>query len=321
MRNEAFSLPDLLVKYLNFLDFNKKLSPHTLRAYSHDLLQLFQIKHECTLDGPKINSMSEYNIEWQKDSEFYLNRSLTLETWQSKLRGGLKTLNKLESRSKKRRLSALTGFNHWLKSEGHPNFEIPTDVRIKKISKIPHFLSVDECLTLIQHLKNQPSEDRNKKTQLLFYLLYGCGLRISEASQLRWDQIHIEKKLLRLVGKRQKERLVVIPQGVLIVLKQQLRSGEWVWGNSPLHTRTAYELIRQLGLKAQLIRPLHPHSLRHSYATHLLSSGADLRVLQQLLGHESLSATEVYTHIHHDQLARTLEAHHPLSQINKKNCT
>ncbi|MNT36365.1 Tyrosine recombinase XerD [compost metagenome] len=94
--------------------------------------------------------------------------------------------------------------------------------------------------------------------------------------------------------------------------KQNDDDGAFVFGNEALNPRTAYEIIRQSGLRAGLLQPLHPHALRHSFATHLLSSGANLRTLQELLGHESLQATEKYTHLGIDQLARTMENIHPL---------
>jgi integrase/recombinase XerC/integrase/recombinase XerD len=91
-----------------------------------------------------------------------------------------------------------------------------------------------------------------------------------------------------------------------------------VFGTKALSTRVAYSWIRQLGLKAGLLRPLHPHLLRHSFATHLLVSGASLRTLQELLGHSSLQATEKYTHLNLDQLARTLAQHHPLGEAQTR---
>ncbi|HWU44604.1 MAG TPA: tyrosine-type recombinase/integrase, partial [Bdellovibrio sp.] len=89
---------------------------------------------------------------------------------------------------------------------------------------------------------------------------------------------------------------------------------EFVFGEEALSQRRAYEMVRQSGVRAGLLKPLHPHALRHSFATHLLSSGANLRTLQELLGHESLQATEKYTHLGIDQLARTMEQLHPLGK-------
>ena len=90
------------------------------------------------------------------------------------------------------------------------------------------------------------------------------------------------------------------------------RQGDYIFGSQPLNPRTAYNIVKEWGQKAGLNKPLHPHALRHSFATHLLSDGSDLRSLQKLLGHSSLSSTEQYTHLSLSQLANTLEGHHPL---------
>ena len=98
-------------------------------------------------------------------------------------------------------------------------------------------------------------------------------------------------------------------------IKKSNEESVYVFGSLPLHTRIGYEMIRQLGALAQLMNPLHPHALRHSFATHLLTSGANLRVLQTLLGHESLQATEKYTHLSVDHLARLIDQTHPLMKM------
>ena len=108
---------------------------------------------------------------------------------------------------------------------------------------------------------------------------------------------------------------------VLNAWKKKSFNNEYVFGETALNPRTAYEMIRQSGARAGLLQPLHPHALRHSFATHLLSSGANLRTLQELLGHESLTATEKYTHLGIDQLARTMERVHPLGNNKLKTGT
>ena len=96
------------------------------------------------------------------------------------------------------------------------------------------------------------------------------------------------------------------------------RTSKYVFGQKAIDTRTAYEIVRQSGARAGLLKPLHPHALRHSFATHLLSNGTDLRILQELLGHESLTATQKYLHLSLDKLARTMEANHPLGDKSKR---
>ncbi|MFM6929486.1 MAG: tyrosine-type recombinase/integrase, partial [Bdellovibrio sp.] len=181
--------------------------------------------------------------------------------------------------------------------------------------KLPHFLSVDEILSVLKTF-----DEKNKvplKEKVLFLLLYGGGLRISEACNLRWNSVHPEQKILRVMGKGNKERVVALPSMTIQALKKWKKENsfdEYVFGEKPLVQRTAYEMVRQSGVRAGLLKPLHPHALRHSFATHLLTSGANLRTLQELLGHESLQATEKYTHLGIDQLARTMEKLHPLGK-------
>ena len=161
----------------------------------------------------------------------------------------------------------------------------------------------------------------NPIEKLLFLLLYGTGLRVSEACALKWAQIDLKSRTLRVRGKGSKERIVAFPKSLVPLFqkaqkihKVESKASSTIWGDKELSTRKAYDWIRNRGAKAGLMRPIHPHALRHSFATHLLVSGANLRTLQELLGHESLQATEKYTHLGIDQLARTLEKHHPLSK-------
>ena len=110
--------------------------------------------------------------------------------------------------------------------------------------------------------------------------------------------------------------MIHLPQPTIEALKKLNRQETYVYGKTPLNTRTAYQIVKDWGKRAGLLKPLHPHALRHSFATHLLSGGTDLRILQEILGHASLAATEKYTHLSLEQLSITMESHHPLG--NKK---
>ena len=193
--------------------------------------------------------------------------------------------------------------------------------------KIPHFLSVDEVVSVLNTIELRApelSEEKEivylQKQKTLFLLLYGGGLRISEACGLKWKDIQFTESRLLIKGKGSKERFSILPDFCFSQLieyrkKFELKNAVYVFGDSPLHTRVGYEMIRGLGAMAQLMNPLHPHALRHSFATHLLTSGANLRILQTLLGHESLQATEKYTHLSVDHLARLLDQTHPLVKM------
>ena len=302
---------DFFSNYLKFLDFNKKISPHTLRAYLSDLMQIFQLKEICRFCGPKLDGSPSYTYIIKKN----IVNSYTYDFLEKQIQNQTRTWENLSPKTKKRKLSSLKTFIQWLNTEGKIQFNLSLQADIKTPVKLPHYISVDECLSLVNYLEKQKITQKLQQQSLLFYLLYGCGLRLSEVCHLRWKDVFFSERKLSITGKGGYQRFAILPDKVVKKLKEMInKSCEWIWGDRPLSTRTAYERIRRLGREAGLIKPLNPHALRHSYATHLLTSGSDLRVLQQLLGHKSLAATELYTHLDVDQLARSMEKHHPLSE-------
>jgi integrase/recombinase XerC/integrase/recombinase XerD len=152
--------------------------------------------------------------------------------------------------------------------------------------------------------------------QLLFLLLYGAGLRVSEACNLKWESVNITRRELRIHGKGDKTRVISFPTMLQRALAQlrETQSSIYIWGAEPLNVRTAYNYIRLAGQWGGLSKPIHPHALRHSFATHLLNDGADLRIIQEMLGHASLNATEKYTHVSVAKLGETMENFHPLGK-------
>ncbi len=281
-----------IAKYLKYIENIKSLSAHTLSSYRGDLEQAFG----------KINSKEVTEAELLKECKKAQKR------WAP-----------LTPASRNRKASVLKSFLHWLSDQEMTVQNLAHQVHAPKVpKKIPHFLSVDEVLSVVQTLNDKEKQNLDPKLanqqKILFYLLYGCGLRVSEACQLRWDNCNFTKQTLTIMGKGDKQRLIAGPAIVFELLKKyrDSHSLEFVFENQPFDRRKAYELIRLAGIAAGLMKPLHPHSLRHSYATHLLTSGADLRILQELLGHATMSATEKYTHLSTDHLARTLSSKHPL---------
>lgn len=290
-----FDLRDCIAKFLKFLEHIESCSPLTLKAYTLDLRQAFP---ELSEPGKKIQNWSE--------SELLARTRQTLTQW-----------GDLSLASRNRKSSTLKSFFGFLFREGLIESDLASQIHSPKPpQRIPHFLSVDEVISVLKSYQSDP--EHNPQELLLFLLLYGTGLRVSEACALEWRHVDFQQRVLRIKGKGGKERLVAVPKTVVQVLKDFSKSADSIWGAKPLSTRVAYEWIRSRGVKAGLLRPIHPHALRHSYATHLLSSGANLRTLQELLGHESLRATEKYTHLGVDHLARTLEKHHPFGNDPRK---
>lgn len=290
----ALKLAESISKYLNFLELIESSSAHTLRAYKNDLKGVFSEELEKNQELPPASVLLEQARRAQR-------------SW-----------SKLAPASRNRKVACLKSYFGYLAREKIIDDDLATKLHSPRVpKKIPHFLSVDEIYAVLKKLREK-REEKDEKTLLLFLLLYGGGLRVSEACQMCWNQISITEKIARLKGKGGKERIVAFPKVLcdqIVLLKQHTNvEGPYLWGAKPLNPRTAYEWIRQAGIDTGLIKSLHPHALRHSYATHLLSSGANLRTLQELLGHSTLTATEKYTHLGMDELARTLEKHHPMGR-------
>lgn len=288
-------------KYLKHLTNIQSASTETLRAYSLDLSQAFHL--------PELKSWNFYKFKdlspTPKDS---IHESFLLET----ARNAQNQWHSLSPSSRNRKGACLKSFFQWMYQEGLIERNLSHQIRLTKTEKkLPRFLSVDETISLLKHLEE---DSQSFETYILTLLLYGGGLRVSEACNLKWSQIQVHQRSIIIQGKGSKERKVILPEKVISQLKKVERIGDFVFGTSPLSSQAAYQKIRQAGQAAGLLRPIHPHALRHSYATHLLSSGANLRTLQALLGHSSLQATERYLHLNVDELGRSLEKFHPLSK-------
>ncbi len=310
---EQLSLSEMISKYLKFIENIQSCSPQTLRAYRSDLSQAFPGTLSDQVNSTKAITTLNFGPNFEDDL----------------LKGARKALlnwGNLSHASRNRKAATLKSFFGYLFNEGLINKDLSSQILCPKVpKKLPHFISVDEVISLLKSFDEETSSNNQeqKLEKLLFLLLYGAGLRVSEACALEWTKMDTNQRVLRILGKGNKERLVAIPKNVADLLKDlkfssDLSDQRFIWGREPLNTRKAYEWIRTRGAKAGLLRPIHPHTLRHSFATHLLASGANLRTLQELLGHESLQATEKYTHLSVDQLARTLETFHPFGDKQKK---
>lgn len=307
----ALDLYLALSKYMKFMAFIRSSSPQTLRAYWSDFRQIFQIP------------VTDLSASWgpQGRGVFVAEGEPFLKAGPSVSESELLDLCRdafnqwvsLSLASRNRKAATMKSFLSWAYAEKLIEHDLSDRIACPKVPrKLPHYLSVDEVVALLESFRTEPDPPE----EVLVLLLYGGGLRISEACGLRWSDIDFDRRLARVMGKGSKERLVPLPGKTCDRMKalRDSRGGAFVFGDQGLSTRVAYNWIRARGEKAGLHHRLHPHALRHSYATHLLAGGANLRTLQELLGHESLRATERYTHLGIDQLARTLERHHPLGK-------
>lgn len=307
MKKKPITIPSLIANYLKHLENIESCSPLTIKAYKLDLEQTYQQKNNNKFSSVKVTKDPDFDPTtlWE------LTRPV-LTQW-----------GKLSLASRNRKIATLKSFFNWLFKEGFIENNYSSFLVCPKVpKKIPHFISVDEVISLLSHFKKVPAHfsEKEKKIfkqqKILFFLLYGGGLRISEACNLEWKNVQFNQRRLLIKGKGSKERFSILPEFCFEHLKDfKVKSEIYVFGEKPLDTRTGYELIRLLGKQVGLMNPLHPHALRHSFATHLLASGANLRTLQTLLGHDSLQATEKYTHLGVDHLARLIEKTHPLVKL------
>lgn len=309
-------------KYLKYIEFSKNYSKHTVKSYCIDLrqflisdkpafLSILSTNHKnCFLD------LSHNETGFSGVNDLNLVKSPYLEELlERKIKASVKEWNKMSFATQNRKYACIKSFLRWLFVEGFINRDLQVNIRLPKVPhRLPHYLSVDEVLCLIKVLQKEKKDKKeNQRDLILVLLLYGGGLRVSEACHLKWKQVDFKKGVLRIRGKGGKERLCILPQPVLAELKffASLSSSNKVFPPD-FSPRKAYDRVRYWGKKAGLNKPLSPHVLRHSFATHLLNSGSDLRSIQELLGHESLSATQKYTHLQMSHLAKILETRHPL---------
>ncbi len=321
-----------IYNYLKYQENIKQFSLNSLRAYGKDLQFL-------TPDQPPFHpdDLSKPPPEAEKQGpETGLDAQELLVLIRKEQNGW----TKLSPATKNRKAACLKSFSHYLYDQKIIDTDIAVHIHCPKVpKKIPHFISVDEVIAIIENLEKQEmsilrsshsAEEKSRqlaenfRSAALFSLLYGCGLRVGEACEMKKNQIQFAQKILRVKGKGGKERLTVMTTFTITALKKLLRvavvpDSDSIWGRAPLNTRTAYEMIRQMGRRTELQSDLHPHALRHSFATHLLSSGANLRTLQELLGHSSLTATEKYTHLSMGQLAQTMNHFHPFGNKVKRS--
>lgn len=294
--------------YLKYMENIKSASTHTLRAYKKDLYQFFD------------------PVNTTKSNVFDLRAYLSSQ---------LLTLGKLSLATRNRKIGCLKSFLNWLYENRLLTSALSETLHSPKVPrKMPHFISFDEVSACINFLKNHKSKDLLARQQaLLFLFLYGAGLRISEACHLKVKDLNLYEKKILIRGKGAKERFVVCPDFVWAEWREyqsylaekkivDLNVTDFVFfratNSQAIDVRTGYAWIRSIGLNAGLTQSLNPHALRHSFATHLLNSGANLRVIQNLLGHSSLAATEKYTHLNLTQLYNTMERSHPLGKLKSR---
>lgn len=223
--------------------------------------------------------------------------------------------------SMSRKLSALRNLYKFLIeekiTESDPTENIDTP---KKGKKLPDVLTQEQVDRLLNSVNGRDA--LSIRNRAVLELLYACGLRVSELCSLRMGDIDFEERFVKVRGKRMKERLIPAGRGALEAVKAYLKGGRPDTGEKSivflsrngksLSRMTVWNIIRKYSVEAGL-KDVHPHTLRHSFATHLLEGGADLRSVQEMLGHSSIVTTEIYTHVNRNYLRNIYNSYHPRS--------
>lgn len=303
----ALCQPDLSEKigvWQDYLTVEKRVSPHTLRAYNADVGHFISFLSAHFGKAPCLNDLSEITLR-------------DFRSWMAR-----KAMDGTSNASRARSLSGIKNFLHWLDRQGILHNPAISGVRSpKKPHKLPRPLHESQAMTLIDNADlNEREGWMGNRNKTLFMLLYGCGLRIDEALSLNITDFPRDG-FLRVRGKGNKERQVPVLPIVERALAEHLQECPFPASakraiflgarGERLHQGVAQRAMRNLRKSLGLPDTATPHALRHSYATHLLQNGANLREIQELLGHVSLSTTQRYTEINAEELLRVYRSAHP----------
>lgn len=301
----ALALEDAVEDYLQHLKVERNLASNSIEAYANDLRQL-------------LDHLSSVGAETTSDVSPPV------------LLGFLQALTKrgLSARSQARRWVAVRGLFRWLRIEHLIDVDPTQGIRMPKAgAKLPELLSRAE----IDALLAAPGVDTplGLRDTALLEFMYATGCRVSEACDLQLDALHLDQGLVVLTGKGSKQRMVPLGDCALVALLAYIESGRpelierargkarrdmHVFLNARggrLSRQGWFGRLREHAVTAGIVRPISPHKLRHSFATHLLEGGADLRAVQTLLGHADISTTQVYTHLSQSHVRHAYDRHHP----------
>ena len=293
-----------IAEYINYLKLERGSSKATISSYTYDLNRLKKALISNGVDRPTLTQLEN-------------------------LRASIGSLSiDLSARSLARLVSSMKGFFSYLTAEKYLEVNPSEQIEAPKLSKkIPVFLTKNEVQEFLSTIDlSHPQGSRNLA---IFEMLYACGLRVSEILQLRLSDLFLSEGFIRVIGKGQKTRLVPIGTYSIRRLEGYLENRASEYQPQPLYedvlflnrrgkslTRAMiFTLTKQIVEKTRIKKEISPHTFRHCFATHLLENGADLRAIQLMLGHESITTTEIYLHSSVEKLRDTIEKLHPRSDF------
>ncbi len=298
MEAQSHALGEEIEWFLDHLRVEKGASEHTILAYHTDLENAAQFFHRVGITS------------WRSIEANHMLR------YESSLGP------KIARTTAQRRISGLRSFLKFLKKNNEgPAADLPSTGGFKKPKTLPKALPMDQMVALlgIPDLTTAPG----LRDRALMELIYGAGLRVSEAVELEMSNLELESRNVQVLGKRGKVRRVPLPEGTVVWLERYLQSGRPQLAKRAnarvflsdrglnLLRQTAYDILEKYAKRAGLPDGVSPHTLRHTYAVHLLKGGADLRAVQELLGHESISTTQIYTQLDLDEVRAKYTKAHP----------
>ncbi|MDG1791603.1 MAG: site-specific tyrosine recombinase XerD [Flavobacteriaceae bacterium] len=292
---------DALKYYQDYLRIERGLSDNSIKNYSFDIKKLIKwLKTSSIIDSP-------LEIKREIIQEFIYHIA-----------------KEIHPRSQSRIISGLKGFFNYLVFEEYRATNPVDHIESPKIGrKLPDTLSVKEIDHLIAAI--DLSNSQGERNRAIIEILYGCGLRVSELINLKVSDLFFEEGFIKVTGKGNKQRFIPIgPTTVRYITSyiSEIRSFQNIKpsakdtlflnirGNN-LTRAMIFHIVKELSSKAVIHKKISPHTFRHSFATHLLENGADLRAIQQMLGHESITTTEIYTHIDKSHLTQIINNFHP----------
>jgi integrase/recombinase XerC len=294
-------MQEVFNKYVNYLEAERNVSPYTKRNYTNDLIEFFGFVTQQGIDNFK-------NVN-----------KLTLRSYLAYLME-----HNYAKSSIARKLSAIRSFYRYLmREEMIAASPAATTVSPKLDKRLPSFLTVEDAKRLVE--SPDLTQPQGQRDRALLELLYASGLRVSELVNMNLEQLNLATNEIRVWGKGAKERVVLIGTPAAEALNAYIEKGrrELLGGKKNkalfvsryggrLPARTVQKILNKYSRKID--KKVHPHILRHTFATHLLDGGADLKVVQELLGHADLSSTQIYTHVTQSRARKIYLAAHPMAR-------
>jgi len=291
----------MLEEFQAYLEFDRNLSKHTLRAYTADI---------------------EHFLFWLKDVELSEVNTNTIRLYFSQIQ-----VFEYSKTTIARKIAALRTFFRFLYREKIVNSNPAEAIRSpKKPKKLPNFLNEDEVQKIFDIV--EPDSPSNSRNRAIMEVLYACGMRVSELCGINFGDLNLEENEITVFGKGAKERIVLISERAKNYLNIYLNDyrklyanpKEFITESTPvfinnagcrLNTRSVDKFLDKISEKVEINKKISAHVFRHSFATKLLEKGADLRVVQELLGHSSISNTQIYTHVSTERLKQAYTKAHP----------